>query len=143
MKNKNHLMSRLSLLEELESAPQSSFHTLDEKKSKRMGGVSTLYIPSVHEVANAIKAIPKGETRTIEDLRAFLAKSSKADTACPAKTLKYWKWMANLPEELKVENSDYNIPWWRVLKSGKPSRHMPGGIENQKALLISENVLCQ
>src|SRR3954453_19076639 len=118
-------MPNLSLLEKLKTASHSSFETLDEKKSKRMGGVSTLYIPSVDEVADAIKAIPKGETRTIEELRAALAKIGKADTACPAKTLKYWKWMADLPEELKVENQSFDIPWWRVLKDGKPSRHMP------------------
>jgi len=133
-------MSGLSLLQNLKTAPGPSFLRLDEMKSKRMGGVLTLYIPSVDEVAEAIKAIPKGETRTIEDLRATLAKIGKADTACPAKTLKYWKWMANLPEELKLQNKHFDIPWWRVLKGGKPSRHMPGGIENQKILLQSENI---
>jgi alkylated DNA nucleotide flippase Atl1 len=48
--------------------------------------------------------------------------------------------MANLPEELKLKNPKYDIPWWRVLKDGKPSKHMPGGIENQKLMLKSENV---
>ena len=133
-------MSKLSFLEKLNTAPKSSFHTLDAPKSKRMGGVSTLYIPTVDEVADAIRAIPKGETRTIEELRAYLAKIGHADTACPAKTLKYWKWMANLPEDQKVEHSKYDIPWWRVLKGGKPNRHMPGGIENQKTILESENL---
>ena len=83
-------MSVLSFLEKLKTAPKSSFHALDANKSERMGGVSTLYIPLVSEVADAIKAIPKGETRTIEQLRAYLAKVGKADTACPAKILKYW-----------------------------------------------------
>ena len=129
----------MTLLEKLKSAPEPSFHILEEAKSKRMGGVATLYIPSVADVAEVIKAIPKGETKTIEDLRKDLAKIKNAETACPAKTIKYWKWMANLAEEEKMENSMYDIPWWRVLKDGKPSRHMPGGIENHKLMLRNES----
>ena len=131
-------MSKLSFLQKLETAPKATFEKLDAVKSKRMGGVKTLYIPSVEEVAEAIKAIPKGETKTIDELRSELAKIGKADTACPAKTLKYWKWMASLEEELLEENLQYKIPWWRVLKDGKPSRHMPGGTANQVAILQSE-----
>src|SRR4051812_9404094 len=136
-------MPKLSYLEKLKMAPKGGFHVLDSAKSRRMAGALTLYIPSVEEVADAIKAIPEGETRTIEDLRATLCKIAHADTSCPAKTLKYWKWMANLPDELKKEYQEYDIPWWRVLKDGKPSRHMPGGIENQKRILKSENVVCK
>ncbi len=134
-------MAKLSFLDKLETTPDACFMVLDPVKSKRMGGVKTLYIPSASEVAEAIKAIPKGETRTIDELRIRLAKIGNAETACPAKTIKYWKWMANLPEEVKMENPKYDIPWWRVLKDGKPSRHMPGGIENQKLLLKNENVI--
>ncbi len=133
-------MPALSLLEKLASAPESSFTVLDPVKRKRMVGVKTLYIPSVSEVAQIIKAIPRGETQTIDEVRTRLAKIGKAATACPAKTIKYWKWMANLPEEVKRANPHYDIPWWRVLKDGRPSRHMPGGIENQQQLLKSENV---
>ncbi len=133
-------MAALSLLEKLATAPPASFVVLDPIKSKRMGGVKTLYIPSVAQVAQIIQAIPQGETRTIDELRAALARVGHAETACPAKTIKYWKWMASIPDELKIANPQYDIPWWRVLKDGKPSRHMPGGIENQKLLLKRENV---
>jgi alkylated DNA nucleotide flippase Atl1 len=134
-------MPDLSFLKKLETAPAASFIVLEPVKSRRMGGVKTLYIPSVAQVAEIIKAIPSGETRTIEELRAALAKIGKADTACPAKTIKYWKWMASIADEVKIANPVYDIPWWRVLKDGKPSRHMPGGIENQKLLLKRENVI--
>jgi len=133
-------MAKLSFLEKLETAPKAIFEVLDNKKSKRMGGVKTLYIPSVDDVAQAIKAIPKGETKTIEELRSHLAKIAKADTACPAKTIKYWKWMASLSQEALTKNSRYDIPWWRVLKDGKPSRHMPGGPDNQILILKAEGV---
>ncbi len=108
-----------------------------------MGGAKTLYIPSVEQVAESIRAIPTGETRTIEQVRATLATMGGADTACPAKTIKYWKWMASLADEVNLANPAYDIPWWRVLKDGKPSRHMPGGIENQKWLLESEKVIVE
>ena len=107
-----------------------------------MGGGNTNYIPSVDDVAGLIKSIPKGQTRTIQDLRGELAKMHNTDTACPAKVLKYWKWMANLPDELKLIYHKYDIPWWwGVLKDGKLSRHMPGGIAGQKKLLLSEGTL--
>ena len=131
-------MDQLSILEKLESAPGATFEVLDATKSKRLGGVKTLYIPSVADVAGVIQAIPEGETRTIENLRNDLAKTAQADTACPAKTIKYWKWMASLSEDNLSKNPDYRIPWWRVLKDGRPSRHMPGGIENQILLLKAE-----
>jgi|GEM_PF-862593 len=128
-------MAPLSFLTKLESAGDASFIVLDPIKSKRMGGVKTLYIPSVTDVAQVINAIPSGETLTIEEVRSALAKIGQADTACPAETIKYRKWMANLPEGGKLASPPYDIPWWRVLKDGNPSRHMPGGIENQGPLL--------
>jgi hypothetical protein len=98
----------------------------------------TLFIPSPVEVANAIAAIPRGETRTIVELRRELAKFGQAETACPAKTIKYWKWLAYVYDEIQGSETIYAVPWWRVLKDGKPSRHMPGGIERQIALLKDE-----
>ena len=125
----------------LKNASLGLIENLDKLKSKRMGGGSTNYIPAVEDVATIIKSIPKGETRTILDLRVELAKRKHTDTACPAKVLKYWKWMANLPDDIKEKHLQYDIPWWRVLKDGKLSRHMPGGEAHQKMLLESEGVL--
>lgn len=134
-------MDDTSILKKLKEAPEGIVETLDDEKSTRMGGARTNYIPTVAEVASVIKSIPKGKTKTITQLRSELAKMKNTDTSCPAKLLKYWKWMANLSDSLKSEHKEYDIPWWRVLKDGKLSRHMPGGIENQKKLLSSEGVL--
>ncbi len=134
-------MEKNLILEKLNNAQPGITESLDEVKSKRMGGGNTNYIPSVDEVATLINAIPKGQTRTIQDLRSELAKLHNTDTACPAKVIKYWKWMANLSDELKVVYTKYDIPWWRVLKDGKLSRHMPGGVAAKKKLLQSEGVL--
>ncbi|MEO7768364.1 MAG: MGMT family protein [Ferruginibacter sp.] len=133
-------MDDISILKKLNNGGEGIIEILDTLKRKRMGGAKTNYIPTIEEVATAIKSIPKGQTKTIKELRCNLAKAANTDTACPAKILKYWKWMANLSDELKLEYKQYNIPWWWVLKDGKLSRHMPGGIEHQKNLLSSEGV---
>jgi alkylated DNA nucleotide flippase Atl1 len=127
-----------SILAKLQSAPAGSFHVLDPAKAKRMHA-KTLYIPSPLEVAEAIRRIPRGETRTIVELRRELAKLGNAETGCPAATIKYWKWLAQATQEYPEETA-YAIPWWRVLRDRKPSRHMPGGLERQTALLREEGV---
>jgi alkylated DNA nucleotide flippase Atl1 len=130
-------MLKKSFLEKLQMAPKASFHILEPAKAKRMNA-KTMFIPAPEDVAKVIAAIPKGETRTIIELRHELAVLGKAETACPAQTIKYWKWLAHAQAEIQDEKSQYITPWWRVLKDGKPSRHMPGGIENQNALLREE-----
>src|SRR4051794_37344784 len=115
-----------SILEKLKSESEVVVEMLDTLKSKRMRGAKSNYMRSVEEVAAAIKSIPTGQTKTRRELRRGVATIANTDTACPAKILKYWKWMANLSDESKLENSQYDIPWWRVLKDGKPSRRMPG-----------------
>jgi alkylated DNA nucleotide flippase Atl1 len=134
--HKGKYMPHESLLEKLQNVPASSFHILDPKKAKRMNA-KTLFIPSPNDVAKAITAIPAGKTKTILELRADLAKMGDADTACPAKTIKYWKWLAQASE---LDDSPFSIPWWRVLKDGKPNRHMPGGVEHQIARLQAEGL---
>ena len=128
-----------SFLEKLQGAPAALFHVLDPAKAARMNA-ATLFIPAPADVANAIAAIPHGETRTIVELRGELATIGNAETACPAKTIKYWKWLAHAADEAQGSDSRYAIPWWRVLKDGKPSRHMPGDIERQIALLSAEGI---
>lgn len=131
-------MPKLSYPEKLRMAPPASFHVLDPAKAKRLNA-RTLYIPSPDDVAEAIRAIPAGQTKTIVELRRDLAAHGDAETACPAATNKYWKWLAHAATDDDLEQG-YHVPWWRVLKDGKPSRHMPGGVERQVALLQAEGV---
>jgi hypothetical protein len=132
-------MPRQSFTEKLACAPASSFHVLDPAKAARMKA-KTMFIPAPADVAGVIAAIPEGETRTIVELRRELAVQGQAETACPAATIKYWKWIANAYDEPRGTESPYEVAWWRVLKDGKPSRHMPGGVERQVALLRAEGV---
>jgi hypothetical protein len=133
-------MNLQSVLENLKSSEPSSFHVLEPEKAARMKA-RTLFIPSAEDVANAIRAIPEGKTKTIVELRNDLAAFGNADTACPAKTIKYWKWLAIVSESEVSKKLNLSIPWWRVLKDGKPSRHMPGGVEEQVSRLKTEGVL--
>jgi hypothetical protein len=132
-------MPERSFLEKLRLAPPASFHVLDPAKAKRMNA-RTMFIPAPADVARAIAAIPKGQTKTILELRRDLAASGNAETACPATTIKYWKWLACARDEARASAPEYAVPWWRVLKDGQPSRHLPGGVERQIALLKEEGV---
>ncbi len=133
-------MTATSYLAKLQNAPAASLHKLEGAKAARMHA-GTMYIPSPEDVAGAIAAIPEGETRTIGELRRTLAVQGGAETACPAATIKYWKWLAHAYDELPPDATQYAVPWWRVLKDGKPSQHLPGGVERQVALLRSEGLV--
>lgn len=126
-----------SFLQKVMTAPAGAVHQLYGAKAARMRA-QTLYIPSPLDIAQAIQAIPAGQTRTLHDIRQSIATLHGVDTTCPAKTVVYWKWLAAATVELDGAPSPYAIPWWRILKDGKPSRHMPGGIANQLALIQAE-----
>lgn len=127
------------LIEKLNSAAPGSFHILDAAKSRRMNA-KTMYIPSPTDVAKAILAIPEGHTKDISELREELAIQANADIACPGATNKYWKWLAIASEHVAPNNSFQSIPWWRILKGGKASRHMPGGVDEHLIRLKAEGV---
>lgn len=121
----------LSILEQLQAAPVSSFHVLESEKAKRMKA-RTMFVPAPDDVAKVILAIPKGKTKTMLEIRQQLSELHQAETTCPFMTTRYWKWLARATEEAP---ETYQIPWWRVLKEGKPS------LENQKALLEAEGTI--
>lgn len=128
-----------SFLNKLQHAPAGSFHILEGSKAAKLRA-NTMYVPSPHDIAEAIQAIPAGQTRTLRDIRRDIAIAHNADTTCPSRTTLYWKWLAQATVELGETPSPYAIPWWRVLKDGKLSPQMPGGIANQRELLRREGV---
>ncbi len=132
-------MAKQSYRKKLAAAPPAAVHVLDEAKALRMKA-ATMYIPAPAEVAEMIAAIPPGETRTLRDLREEFAVQGLAQTVCPASIAKYWRWLAWASDEDSEGEPSYAVPWWRVLKEGKPSRHLPGGVDRQVALLRAEGV---
>ncbi len=127
----------IGALEKLANAAPSSFHVLEPAKAKRLGG-ATMVIPSPQDVANAVALIPPGETRTILDLRRQLAADAGAEIACPAATIKHWKWVAWASQEPLAPADIQACPWWRILKDGKLSPHLPGGLDHHRQLLDLE-----
>jgi alkylated DNA nucleotide flippase Atl1 len=126
-------MVAMKFHEKLSSAPEGSFHVLDPAKAARLKG-GTLYIPSPSDVKGAIDAIPRGEVRTLTQLRDKLAKDAGAEVACVAATTKYWKWLAFAAE---LEGGA-PLPWWRVTKEGKAHDKLPGGAELHRERLRAE-----
>ena len=127
------------LLLKITNAPAGSFHVLDAAKAARMRA-NTMYIPSPLDIAQAIQLIPCGHTRLLHDIRHDMAVAHGADITCPSRTTLYWKWLAAYTAELGDTPSPYAIPWWRVLKEGKPHQHMPGGAINHANLLRAEGI---
>lgn len=128
-----------SFLDKLGQAPAGSFHVLEGAKAAKMRA-KTMYVPSPEDVAKAVTAIPEGQTRSFLELRRELAQVGQAEIACPSATTKYWKWLAQAEDELDGQNDLFAVPWWRVLKDGKPYPKLPGGTERQAALLQAEGV---
>ncbi|MBM4412258.1 MAG: MGMT family protein [Chloroflexi bacterium] len=133
-------MTPKTILHKLETAPAGSFHVLDGAKATRIRA-NTMYVPSPRDIAEAIRAIPYGHTRSLRDIRHDIAVAHHADITCPSRTTVYWKWLAHATVELCDTPSPFAIPWWRVLKEGKLSQHMPGGVAHQRALLQREGVI--
>ena len=132
-------MPILPFLTKLHRAPAGSFHVLTGAKAVRLRA-NTMYIPSPLDIATVIQAIPAGQTRTLRDIRNDIAIAHHADITCPSRSTIYWKWLAHATVSLDGTPSPYAIPWWRVLKDGKLSPQMPGGIANQRELLRREGV---
>ncbi len=128
-----------SFLQKITAAPAGSFHILEGAKAAKLRA-QTMYIPSPLDIAQAIQAIPHGQTRSLRDIRHDIAVAHNADITCPSRSTVYWKWLAAATGELDGAPSPYAVPWWRVLKEGKLSPHMPGGIANHAAQLQAEGV---
>jgi hypothetical protein len=132
-------MHSSTMLKKITNAPTGSFHVLEASKAARLRA-STMYIPSPLDIAQAIQLIPYGHTRLLRDIRQDIAVAHDADITCPSRTTLYWKWLAALTAELAGTPSPYTIPWWRVLKDGKLHQHMPGGLEQHRAMLQLEGI---
>ena len=128
-----------SFLQKITTAPAGSFHVLEGAKAAKLRA-QTMYIPSPLDIAQAIQAIPHGQTRSLRDIRHDIAIAHHADITCPSRSTLYWKWLAQATAELDGAPSPYAVPWWRVLKEGKLNPQLPGGIAAQRARLQHEGI---
>jgi hypothetical protein len=110
---------------------------------KRFAGIpagAILFVATPDIVAEYVRAIPAGQTRTIEQMRRDLAKRNKADATCPVSTAIFLRSVTeislkHLREGAKREDV---TPFWRIITPGTPIAKRlaidPEWIEHQRAL---------
>jgi hypothetical protein len=90
---------------------------------KRFAGIaagSILYVATPEIVAAWVRAVPSGETRSIEHLRRDLAKRNRADATCPVSTAIFLRSVAEVALRQLGEGEDAEavVPFWRVIEPG-------------------------
>jgi hypothetical protein len=90
---------------------------------KRFAGIpagAILYVATPEIVANWVRGVPAGETRSIEQMRRDLAKRNKADATCPVSTAIFLRSVAEVALRQLGEGADADavVPFWRVIEPG-------------------------
>lgn len=90
---------------------------------KRFAGIpagAILYVATPEIVAAWVRAVPPGETRSIEQLRRDLAKRNKADATCPVSTAIFLRSVAEVALRQLAEGAAAGtvVPFWRVIEPG-------------------------
>lgn len=77
-----------------------------------------LFVGTPQIIANYIKRIPHGQTRTIERMRRDLARRNKCDATCPVSTSIFIRIAAEAAiEDLdNGKSSDAVLPFWRLVE---------------------------
>ncbi len=93
---------------------------------RSMAGISAgaiMLVPTPVQVKEYIEAIPKGQVRTVDQLKADLAKQSKAEVTCPLTTGIFLRIVAEAALEDHQEGRplDQITPFWRVLDAKSPT----------------------
>ncbi len=107
-----------SAAEHLNADKQSKMVVLD----KDFAGVKKgqmLFVATPKIVADYIKKIPYGETRSIERMRREMARRRKCDASCPVSTAIFIRIAAQsaIDEMDAGKATDAVIPFWRLLSS--------------------------
>lgn len=79
----------------------------------------TMFVATPQLVADYMRKIPHGETRTIQRMRLDLARRRKCDGACPVSTAIFIRLAADAAcEEMEAGRApDEVIPFWRLISS--------------------------
>lgn len=108
-------------------------------RMQKKSGEGTIVIPTLREVDDTIRRIPRGKLATIESLSDSLARKHRTNIGCTV-TTGIFAWMtANAACEAEREGVKRVAPYWRVLKvGGELNPKYPGGISALRARLESE-----
>lgn len=111
---------------------------LTGKKAEKWGEGKMVIVAPI-EVDELMRQVPKGKVATTGELREELAKKHKVMTTCPLTTGIFANIAAQAAEEERLAGKKDITPYWRTLKTGgELNPKFPGGIENQKKLLVAE-----
>ena len=83
-------------------------------KMEKFYGKGKMLHPTVEEIEEIIKTIPKGYVVTIDAIAKRLAKTFNTDVTCPMRTGNAIK---RISERYSSTNINYKIPFWRVIRS--------------------------
>lgn len=109
------------------------------EKGGQPRGNGTMVVPSPLEVDAIMKSVPEGYLITSDEIRRRLSVRHGVDAACPLTTGMFVKIAAYAAEEQAAAGITGTTPYWRTLKTeGELNDKLPGGIEQQRALLEKE-----
>ncbi|QMW22422.1 hypothetical protein [Sandaracinobacteroides saxicola] len=92
---------------------------------KPFGGIAAgciLFVATPEIVADYVRAIPAGETRSVERMRHELARRHRADASCPVSTAIFVRQVAEGALKAMAEGAarDTVAPFWRLVAAGTP-----------------------
>jgi alkylated DNA nucleotide flippase Atl1 len=110
-----------------------------EPKMAKKWGEGTIVMPTMQEVDELMKKVPKGKLVTINQIRENLAAKHGATISCPIVTGIFARISAGAAGEWLDEGRKRVTPFWRTLKAkGEINEKYPGGLEGQRERLIAE-----
>ena len=90
----------------------------------------TMLIPNVTMIANSIRRVPPGQTRSLDAVRKELAALEGADATCPVTTQHHIRTIADAAVAAYEAGETDVVPFWRVIDPAKPnSKRLAGGAE--------------
>jgi alkylated DNA nucleotide flippase Atl1 len=106
--------------------------------AKRLG-TGMMLIPTALEVDAMVRKIPRGEVRTLAQIRKRLAHWHNVDVTCPLVTGIFLRIVAEAAEEDRQAGRADITPYWRVVRDdGRLNAKFPGGVERQAEHLLGE-----
>jgi hypothetical protein len=114
---------------------------------KRFAGIpagAILFVATPEIVAEYVRGIPSGQTRTVEQMRRDLAKRNKAEATCPVSTAIFLRSVAEISLKRLGEGASREnvVPFWRIIAPETPIAKRlaldPDWIAHQRALEAAE-----
>ena len=85
-------------------------------KMEKYYGKGSMLHPSIEDIEELIRIIPKGQIATIETLCQKLSDNYGTDVTCPMRT---GNGIKKISEKYTIDNIDESMPFWRVVKTDK------------------------